>query len=213
MRRRPETHTMIRTNLATRPFYNERIVHLGLLAVAVVSSILLVVGGVRFRALASEHVALTDAAERDEQRASEIQLQTVALQREAGTEEIELLTTAATEANQIIDQRVFSWTEFLNLIEATLPDDVRLTALRPTVDARGVTVSIGLIGRSVTAIFAFIEQLEATGAFADVLAREEEMTDDGMYRTILVGRYVQRSEEGDDPGVETAEPPATEPTE
>ncbi len=203
---------MLRTNLATRPFYNERIVHLGLLLLTAAAVILLLVGGVRFRALASEHATLTAAAEQDEQRANAIREQTVTLQRESGTGEIELLRTAAFEANRLIDLRVFSWTEFLNLIEVTLPSDVRLTALRPNVDAGDVTVSIGVIGRNVMAIFAFIEQLEATGAFADVIPREEEITDDGMYRTSLIGRYVQLSRLDDEPGIE-AEPAVTEPAE
>ncbi len=203
---------MLRTNLATRPFYNERIVHLGLLLLTAASVILLLVGGVRFRELASEHATLTAAAEQDEQRASAIQEQTVALQREAGTGEIELLRTAAFEANRLIDQRVFSWTEFLNLIEATLPSDVRLTALAPDVDAGDVTVSIGVIGRNVMAIFAFIEQLEATGAFADVIPIQETITDEGMFRTILIGRYVQLSRLDDGQGTE-AEPALTEPAE
>ena len=203
---------MLRTNLATRPFYNERIVHLGLLLLTVASLILLLVGGVRFRALALEHATLTATAEQEEQQADEVRAQTVALQRGTGTGEIELLRTSAVEANRLIDQRVFSWTEFLNLIEATLPSDVRLTALRPNVDAGDVTVSIGVIGRNVMAIFAFIEQLEATGAFADVIPSEEEITDDGMYRTILIGRYVQLSRLDGEPGIE-AEPAVTEPAE
>ena len=203
---------MLRTNLATRPFYNERLVHLGLLFVTVASVILLLVGGVRFRALASEHATLTAAAEQEEQRAGSIREQTVALQREAGSGDIELLRTAAFEANRLIDQRVFSWTEFLNVVEATLPSDVRLTALRPNVDAGDVTVQIGVIGRNVMAIFAFIEALEATGAFADVIASEEAITDEGMYRTILIGRYAQRSELDEEPAV-VVERAATEPAE
>jgi Tfp pilus assembly protein PilN len=203
---------MLRTNLATRPFYNERIVHLGLLLLTVASLILLLVGGVRFRALASEHATLTATAEQEEQQADEVRAQTVALQRGTGKGEIELLRTSAVEANRLIDQRVFSWTEFLNLIEATLPSDVRLTALTPNVDAGDVTVSIGVIGRNVMAIFAFIEQLEATGAFADVIPSTEEITDDGMYRTILIGRYVQLSRLDDEPGIET-ESAVTEPAE
>ena len=202
---------MLRTNLATRPFYNERVVHLGLGVLTTVSMVLLLVGGVRFRALAAEHAALTASAERDEQRASEVRQQTIALQRESGTRDVELLATAASEANRLIDQRGFSWTEFLNLIEATLPSDVRLTALRPNVEEGDVTVSIAVIGRNVMAINAFIEQLEATGAFADVLPIEEEITDDGMFRTILLGRYVQRSE-GDNQPLDT-ELPEPEPTE
>ena len=191
---------MLRTNLATRPFYNERAVHLLLGAIAFVSVVLLVVGGLRFRQLSTVHAALTVAAEHDEQRAREILQETEALQRETGTTQIDLLTAATGEVNQIISQRIFSWTEFLNLIEATLPVDVRLTSLRPGVDTGDVTVSIGVVGRSVGVIFDFIEQLEATGAFSDVLPVEEEMTEDGMYRTILVGRYVQVIRSSDETG-------------
>ena len=37
----------------------------------------------------------------------------------------------AREANRLIDQRTFSWTEFFNHIEETLPPDVMLTSVRP----------------------------------------------------------------------------------
>ena len=43
---------------------------------------------------------------------------------------------AAQEANALIDQRTFSWTELFNQIEATLPPDVMLTSVRPAVQGR-----------------------------------------------------------------------------
>jgi hypothetical protein len=39
-----------------------------------------------------------------------------------------------------------------------------------------------------------MEGLEATGAFAEMLARQEEATDDGMYRSSLNGRYIRRED-------------------
>ena len=184
---------MLRTNLATRPFYNERIVHAVLGAVALVAVLVLVTSGIRLSALFREQTALTAAAQTNEQRADEILDETVELQRVAGTAELDLLATASREANRLIDQRVFSWTEFLNRIEATLPNDVMLTSLRPDVADRVVGVQIGIISQSVDAIDRFIERLEGTGAFADVLSREEEITDDGLYRAILYGRHVPAS--------------------
>ena len=96
---------------------------------------------------------------------------------------------ATNEANWLIDQRVFSWTAFFPPIEEPLPRGVMLTSVRPEADEGTISVAIGVIGRQVVDIDAFIRELEGTGAFEEVLAREEEVTDEGMYRTLLVGRY------------------------
>ena len=180
---------MLRMNLATRPFYNERLVHVPLAALALLAAGVLVTGGFRVTSLISEHTASTAAAERDEQRALEIANDTVRLQREATGGELEVLAGAAVEANRLIDQRIFSWTVFLNRFEATVPGDVMLTSLRPNVDGNEIGIVVGVVGRTVETIGRFIERLEATGAFADVLSREEEMTDDGSYRAVLFGHY------------------------
>ena len=189
---------MLRTNLATRPFYNERAVHVVLGGIVLAAGFVLVTSGVRLTALFQERAALTAVAESNEQQADEIFNQTVTLQRGAGATELDLLVAASREANRLIDQRAFSWTDFLNQIEATLPDDVMLTSLRPDVADRVVGVQVGIISESVGATDRFIERLEGTGAFADVLSREEEMTDAGLYRAVLVGRYVPLPVEGDD---------------
>ena len=42
-----------------------------------------------------------------------------------------MVTAAAKEANDLIEQRTFSWTELFNHLEATLPENVMLTAVRP----------------------------------------------------------------------------------
>ena len=181
---------MLRTNLATRPFYNERAVHFILGGIALAAGLVLATSGVRLSALFQERATLTAVAESNEQQADEILNQTVTLQRGAGAPELDLLAAASREANRLIDQRAFSWTDFLNRIEATLPDDVMLTSLRPDVTDRVVGVQVGIISQSVVAIDRFIEQLEGTGAFADVLSREEEITDDGLYRAVLYGRHV-----------------------
>ena len=49
------------------------------------------------------------------------------------------ISAATHEANLAIDQRTFSWTELFNRLEAALPPNVRLSAVRPVVDRRGVS--------------------------------------------------------------------------
>ena len=189
---------MLRTNLATRPFYNERAVHVVLGGLALAAGLVLVTSGVRLSVLLQERATLTAAAESNEEQAPEILNQTAMLQRGAGTMELDLLAADSVEANRLIDQRAFSWTDFLNRIEATLPNDVMLTSVRPEVVDGGVGAQVGIISQTVGAIDRFIERLEGTGAFADVLSREEEMTDDGLYRAVLYGQYAPVPGEGTD---------------
>lgn len=182
---------MLRLNLATRPFYNERAVHLVLGLVALCAVTVAVLGALRLASLSSAYATLASAADNDERRAAEIQSDAVVLQRQTSTGDLDALADSARKANRLIDLRVFSWTEFLNRVEATLPADVMLTSLRPDIRADGVGVRVGVIARSTDAIVEFIERLETTGAFAEVLAREEEITEDGTYRAVLFGQYRQ----------------------
>ena len=46
-----------------------------------------------------------------------------------------------------------------------------------------------MIGKRVDDIDAFMNRLEATDAFKGVLSRSEELTEQGMYRAVLNGRY------------------------
>ena len=181
---------MLQINLSTRPFYNERAIHLVLLIVALVAVGVMVAGVLQLVSLAEEHAALTAVAERDEQAASAMASQVVTIRRRSSDAELESLAAASDEANWLIDQRIFSWTEFFNRIEQTVPAGVMLTSVRPEIARDSISVAIGVIGRRVSDIGRFIDQLEATGAFTEVLARAEEMTEEGTYRTLLVGRYL-----------------------
>lgn len=186
---------MLRMNLATRPFYNERAVHLVLGIVTLAAVTLAMFGVLTLTSLSREYAALAAAADDDERQAAEIESEVSGLQRETASGDIDALAAATHEANELIDQRVFSWTEFLNRIEITLPADVMLTSLRPEIRTNDVGVQIGVVARNINAIVEFIGRLEATGTFSDLLAREEEMADEGTYRAILLGRYLPIAEE------------------
>ena len=197
---------MIHVNLSTRPFYNERVVHLVLGLVGLAAGALFVAGLLQAAALSRERGVLAALAARDEGAVQAAAAAAADLRRRIGDEDLQRLAEAADEANALIERRVFSWTALFNRIEQTLPAGVMLTSVRPDIAAGGATVAIGVLGRGVADIDAFIDRLEATGTFADMLAREESVTDAGTYRTLLVGRYLpgalDASPAGAGPGAE-----------
>ncbi len=180
---------MLRTNLATRPFYNERLVHV-VLAVAGAAALVGAAAGIaRAVDVVRSQAALTAAAEAAEREAAQLAGRASSVRQAMAAGEVESIAEAVAEANRLVDRRTFSWTAFFNVIDRTLPSGVMLTAIRPQHGDDGVAVAVGVIGRRLADIDAFIELLEETGVFADVLAREEEMLADGTYRARLTGRY------------------------
>ena len=180
---------MIHVNLSTRPFYNERVVHLVLGVVGLAAGAVFVAGLLQVATLSRERGVLAAVAERNEGAVQAAAAAAEGLRRQIREEDRQRLVEAAGEANSLIERRLFSWTEFFNRIEQTLPASVMLTSVRPDIAAGDVTVAIGVLGRGVADIDTFIDRLEATGAFTGMLAREESVTDAGIYRTLLVGSY------------------------
>ena len=186
---------MLQINLSTRPFYNERAVHLALGLVGILVLALTTFNVTQVVTLSGRHTALTTRADRVEATADDVARQTLTIQRNLDRDELEVADANVRAANTLIDQRVFSWTEFFNRIESTLPADVMLTSVRPEIEPDEMAVSMGVLGRRVEEIETFIEQLEATGAFVELLPLTEEPTNEGLYRAALRGRYLQSAEQ------------------
>ena len=196
---------MLQTNLSTRPFYSENAVLLALALVAAAVLALTVFNVQQLVALSKRNTELGRQVAADQAAADEATRRAEAIRAGTNKDELETITAAAREANDLIDRRTFSWTEFFNLIETTLPPDVMLTAVRPQIREGVVNVSMTVVGRSTEDLDAFMEQLEKTGAFADVLPRQEEVTDKGLHRAVLSGRYLGRL--AAKPGAAESKPP------
>ena len=181
---------MLRTNLATRPFYNERIVQAALVVVAVLGLAILAAGVVRLVDLARRNGDLNARMEQAARAAAGFAARTTEAQRALAPQDLTALADATREANTLITQRVFSWTDFFNRIETTLPPDVMVTEARPEIESGMVEVAMGVLGRSLDAVGRFVTSLETSGAFVGVLNRQVELTEDGMYRAVLRGRYL-----------------------
>lgn len=171
---------MLRTNLSTRPFYNERAIHavaalVGLLVVAVLAW-----QGVRIVKLSRYKTELNTAI-RKHQAETDVRVREAAqIRRGLDQKELTVVATHAKEANGLIDQRTFSWTELFNLLESTLPNDVMLLAIRPEFKDSVTTINLDVQGKSSDDIQAFWDRLEKTGAFHDVTWTAVNETDNGL---------------------------------
>ena len=181
---------MLRTNLSTRPFYNERVVHAAAAAVAV---ILLAITGwqiVRVVRLSRYKTELNAAISRDRTQTAQLSGEAAAVRRGLDQKQLASVVAEAKEANLLIEQRTFSWTQLFNHLEATLPDDVMLTSIRPDFGKDGVTqVSMEIQGKGGDVIDSFWERLEKTGAFHDIEWSGVTVTDDGIHRLQMTAVY------------------------
>ena len=122
---------MLRTNLSTRPFYNERIVHA---VAAVVAVLVLAVTAwqiVRVVRLSRYKTELNSAIKRDREQVDLLTREAADIRRGLDQKQLTLVATQAREANTLIEMRTFSWTQLFNQLESTLPNDVMLTSVRP----------------------------------------------------------------------------------
>ena len=169
---------MLRTNLSTRPFYNERLVLVALLASAVLIGVFTLFNVTELVSLSSRYTTLAAEVEQAQHRATEVRQQAGRVRASIDPVRLEAVSQAAHEANQLIDRRTFSWTGLFNQFEATLPAGVRITAVKPLVDPDGrFIVSMTVVGRRV-------EDINA------VLSREERTNEEGLLEATLQGTYL-----------------------
>ena len=181
---------MIRTNLSTRPFYNERLVYIWLLVLAVA-----VVAATAFNASRVLRYSRSDTRLATRRRATRRTRPTWAaaarLRASVDPKQVDFAAADARQANDLIDRRTFSWTELFNRFETTLPDEVRIAAVRPRVERDvGIILAISVSARGVDDVKEFIGNLEATGAFPNVRPVDEHTEDNGTLISNLEALYL-----------------------
>jgi Tfp pilus assembly protein PilN len=190
---------VLRTNLSTRPFYNERAVHILIGIAAVLVAALTLWNIVRVVSLSRLNTELATRVNRDHAEAEGLTRMAAEIRGRIDRDELQLVVDSAREANALIDQRTFSWTAFFNQLEATLPPDVMLTSVRPSVKEGVTRIGMVVLGRRQEDVDEFIEKLEASGAFDEVLPSQQDRTDEGLYRVVLDSLYTGVSEPPDAP--------------
>ena len=181
---------MLRTNLSTRPFYNVRAVRfvLGVLIFAVLA---ISVGNVaRAVSLSMTQRTLGARAQQAEREAARLRAEATTLRARVNPTELGVVATAAREANGIIDQRAFSWTELFTQFESTLPPDVRITSVQPRLERDGTfRVSVVVEARRVEDLDLFLQALETKSTFRNVLSLEEQTNEQNVIEAVIEGIY------------------------
>jgi Tfp pilus assembly protein PilN len=181
---------MLRTNLSTRPFYNERLVYLGLGAAALVVALLTVFNTVQLVRLGREDQALTSRVTATEQQVVRLREQAQRAQSGIDRKQLEAVVAAAREANALIDQRTFSWTELLNRLETTLPAEIRIESIQPLAGKQGpLALRLVVLARRPEDVDAFVRLLEKDAGFRDVVSEAETTTAEGLLEVALQGQY------------------------
>jgi hypothetical protein len=195
---------MLRTNLSTRPFYNERGVRTGLTALAALALGLTLFNAYEILRLQGQSRDARQAIAQNDAQAAAMREQAQAIRRSIDKEKLALVDAAAREANSLIDRRTFSWTELLNQFQATLPPDVRIAGVMPQSDEEGRRlVQVSVLSRRVEDLAQFMDALEKTGAFSGVLSRTDQPDDAGTLRSEIQAYYA--------PATAAAPRPASDP--
>ena len=184
---------MIRTNLSTRPFYNERAIHAlaAILAVALLG--VTAWQAARVVRLSRYKTELNGAIKRDRAEAELQASQAQQIRSGLDQKQLALLAGAAKEANDLIAQRTFSWTELFNQLEATLPGDVMLMGIHPEIKDSVTQLHIDLQGKGADEVDAFWDRLEKTGSFRNAEWSNVTITDDGLHRITMNVFYTART--------------------
>jgi hypothetical protein len=140
--------------------------------------------------LTSSERALGARAEQAEADAQRLRQDAIRIRSQIDAKELNEVAAAAEEANAIIDLRTFSWSELFAQLEATEPENVRLTSFQTQEDRSGrFIVNLRVQARRVQDLESFIDALEKTGRFHEVLAAEEQTNPEGLINALVEGVY------------------------
>ncbi len=181
---------MLRTNLSTRPFYNDRAVRTVLGAVALLALGLTIFNAYEIIRLRAQNSDTRATIARNDEQARSLRDQAQAVRRSIDRTRLAAVQIAASEANALIDRRTFSWTELLNHFQATLPANVRIAGVTPELseDGRRV-VNISVFSRRIEDLEQFMDALDKTGMFAGVMSRADRPDDAGVLQSEVQAYY------------------------
>jgi len=186
---------VIRNNLSTRPFYNTAAVRLWLGVAAAVVVLATGFNAVQVLRYSNSNTELVSRAQDNETRAAELRRSAQTLRASVDVAQVDSVSIDARQANDLIERRTFSWTELFNRFEHTLPDDVRITAVRPSVDKdRRIVLAVSVLARGVDDVNQFMENLDQTQAFAELHSRQEQVTESGQIESALEMVYQPHGE-------------------
>lgn len=180
---------MLRGNLATRPFYNERLVTLGIVLGVVAVVALTAFDASQILSLGQQRARFKADQARDDGEAATVTQGTLSVQKSVDQVRLTALARQTREANDLIDERTFSWTIFLDHMEKTLPRDARLMSVAPRVNRGEFEIGMSVNAKRYDDLEEFVDKLLATGVFYDTIAGTTNQNDDSTWTGAIMTRY------------------------
>jgi len=181
---------MLGANLSARPFYNERLVSLALAVAAVALLALTAFNASRVRTLSATRATQDRDIAYNRDEAARIRADAATLSAAADTGRLRALAASTAEANHLIAQRTFSWTQFFDIIEGALPFEVRLVGVAHRVESGERLLVLNVVAQQDADLNEFVRAMLETGTFFDVLPTEKAANDDGSISAIVETFYL-----------------------
>jgi Tfp pilus assembly protein PilN len=175
---------MLTTNLSTRPFYNERAVRTVVGVLLLLVLLLTAFTVLRGLSLRAEEQTLSARATQARSDAARLRADADRMMAQIDPKELAAVSTAASEANDAIAQRTFSWGALLKDLEDTLPANVRITAVQPRIEKGAIKISLDVEATTPEELAAFMDALDARGSFRQVLPRGQSLFEDVITASI-----------------------------
>ena len=170
---------MASTNLALRPFRNERLPWLltGLLLVTAIAASFLH-GRLLSRLVSGDEANTVRAVRQDEARIDELE-EGIAREPPLRIEAAEVSRLRAYK--ELVDRRVFPWRFLLSELEGMLADNVRLDRISPAParGVRGMLIDLSGVARTKDAAFSLAETLDASPVFSNASLKSLSDTAEG----------------------------------
>ncbi len=187
---------MLQTNLSTRPFYNERIVKIVLVALVITGLSFSAFNLISFANLSSTESDLSVEEIKAEENVAQLRVETLDAQGAIDSEDLEAVIQASREATELITRRSFSWSQLLSFVESSLPGTARLKSVRSRIEEEAFLVTFVVEARTVSGVASFIKSLEDTGNFKNTSPVEEVHLEHDLIETIMESVYTPPSRNG-----------------
>ena len=198
---------MLKSNLATRPFYNDRLVGLTLAVVALAALALTAFNATQLLSLSKERGKFDQTVGKYADDTRLLENKTASLRSTLDVANLKLLRIGADEANDLIDKRTFSWSEFLAVIEKTLPMGARVVEVSPKPEKNVMNIDITVVCKTSGDLEAFVQALDKSNQFKDVVPTHRNPNEDGTQTALVEAVYLGLNGEPSLPKKSTKERP------
>jgi hypothetical protein len=163
----------ITLNLASRPFRNNVLAG-SLLGVAGAAIVVATIANLYvYLSYGQSYAKLQIDQAQDRARLTQLETEEKRLTAEVRGRDFRRAFERGKLASELIRKSAFSWTLLFNTLEAVVPPDVVMTAIRPNISAEGIIIRIEGVAKQHMALLAFEEKLLRHPAFSKVFPSNE----------------------------------------